>query len=58
MEASILDITSLDISDLWYPNELDFAKASELAEENNINYQFKNINNLYLEEYTKIELEY
>ena len=58
MEVSRSQINSLDISDFWYPSESDFAKASELAEENNINYEFKNINNLYLEEYTKIELEY
>ena len=58
MEASILDITSLDISDLWYPNESDFTKAKELAEKHNLNYEFKDINNLYLEEYTKVELEY
>ena len=58
MEVSRSQINSLDISDFWYPSESDFAKASELAEENNINYEFKNVNNLYLEEYTKIELEY
>ena len=58
MEVSRSQINSLDISDFWYPSESDFAKASELAEANNLNYEFKNINNLYLEEYTKIELEY
>ena len=59
MEAScVSDFTSLDISDLWYPNDQDFITAKELAEKYNLNYDFKNINNLYLEEYTKIELEY
>ncbi len=58
IEASIIGNTSLDISDLWYPNELDFTKAKELAEEHNLDYEFKDVDNLYLEEYTKIELEY
>ena len=48
----------IDISDCWYPNEKDFIKASELAEENGLTQEFKNIDNLYLDEYTKIELEY
>ncbi len=58
MEASILGNTSLDISDLWYPNKLDFTKAKELAKEHNLDYEFKDVDNLYLEEYTKIELEW
>jgi len=58
MEASIISNTSLDISDLWYPNELDFTKAKKLVEEHNLDYEFKDVDNLYLEEYTKIELEY
>lgn len=58
MEVSRSNIESFDISESWYPNELDFAKAIKLVEENNLTYNFKNINNLYLEEYTKIELEY
>ena len=58
MEASHLNIESLDISESWYPNDLDFTKAKELAEKNNLNYEFKDINNLYLDEYIEIELEY
>ena len=49
---------STDISDYWFPNEQDLTKASELLKKNNLDYDFKDINNLYLDEYTKIELEY
>jgi hypothetical protein len=59
MEACcISDATSLDISDLWYPSELDFSKAKELAQEYNLNHEFKDVSNLYLEEYTELELEW
>ena len=58
MEASCSEVNSFDISDSWYPNESDFTKAAELAEGKGLDYEFKNINNLYLEEYTKVELEY
>jgi len=57
MEVSRSSVKSFDISDSWYPNELDFTKALKLAEEHNLNYEFKDINNLYLDEYTKIEVE-
>ena len=58
MEASITDNTSLDISDLWYPNELDFSMAKELAEKYNLSHEFKDVSNLYLEEYTELELKW
>ena len=49
---------SVDISDCWYPNEQDFVEASESVEKYDLNYNFRDINNLYLDEYTEIELEY
>jgi hypothetical protein len=58
MEASSSEVKSFDISDSWHPNESDFIKATELTIEDGLDYEFKNISNLYLEEYTKIELEY
>jgi hypothetical protein len=58
MEASNSLTGSLDISDSWHPSELDFTKAKELIKKHDLNYEFKDVGNLYLEEYTKIELEY
>ena len=59
MEASyVSDATSLDISDLWYPNEQDFITAKELTEQHNLNYEFKDVGDLYLEEYTELKLEW
>jgi len=58
MEACICDSSSLDISDLWYPNELDFTKAKEIVKEYDLNYEFEDVNNLYLEEYTKLKLDW
>lgn len=48
---------STDISDYWSPSESDFTAASELAKEHDLNYNFEDINNLYLDEYAEIELE-
>ena len=58
MEACICDSSSLDISDLWYPNELDFTKAEKLVKEYDLNYEFEDVNNLYLEDYTKLKLNW
>jgi hypothetical protein len=39
----------IDISEEWIPNAGDFTKAAEEIKENNLEYSYKSINNLYLE---------
>jgi len=39
----------IDISEGWIPNAGDFTKAREEIKENNLEYSYKSINNLYLE---------
>tara|TARA_B100000029_G_C17335639_1_gene873359 strand:- start:116 stop:628 length:513 start_codon:yes stop_codon:yes gene_type:complete len=43
----------IDISDSWIPSQEDFASAKKIIEENNLNYDFKHIEDLFLEEEKK-----
>ena len=54
--ASISNL--IDISENWFPSEEDFAKADEDIKSYGLNYDFNNINELYLEEYDKLDLEW
>lgn len=58
MKTSHSNVKEFDISESWYPNDDDFIKAEEATKKHNLDFDFKNIDNLYLDEYTKIELEY
>ena len=46
---------SLDISDAWTPSQEDFDKAAEEIEEFNLKYDFLDINELYIENYKRID---
>ena len=48
----------IDISETWVPAEEDYAKVQEEIKENNLDYDFKNINELYIEPYEKLEIEW
>ena len=45
---------SLDISDGWIPAQEDFDKAAEEIKEFDLNYDFSNINELYIENYKRV----
>ena len=48
----------IDISETWIPTEEDYVKAQEEMKANNLNYDFKNIDELYVEPYEKLEIEW
>ena len=48
----------MDISENWFPSEEDFIKADEDIKEYDLNFDFNHINELYLEEYNKLDLEW
>ena len=48
----------IDISENWFPSEEDFIKADEDIKNYNLDYDFGNINELYLEEYDKLDWEW
>ena len=54
--ASISNL--IDISENWFPSEEDFIKADEDIKNYNLDYDFGNINELYLEEYDKLDWEW
>ena len=45
--------SSIDISDSLLPHEEDFLLAQEEIEKNELNYDFNNVNELYLDDYEK-----
>ena len=49
-KASITNASGLDVTELWSPSREDFAKASFEIKENDLNYNFLDVNNLYLDE--------
>lgn len=53
MEGSIVDI-----SDSWVPSDEDFEQAKADTLKYDLNYDFKDINELYLDEYKKIDIEW
>jgi len=48
----------LDISEIWTPSEEDYAKANREMKENNLNYEFQDVNNLYIEPYKQLDIEW
>jgi hypothetical protein len=48
----------LDISEIWSPSEEDYIKASEEMKENNLNYEFQDVNELYIEPYKQLDIEW
>jgi hypothetical protein len=48
----------IDISDSWIPEEEDIEKAKACIKEHDLNFDFKNINELYLESYKRIQLNW
>ena len=48
----------IDISESWCPTDEDFKQAREDIKNYNLNYTFKDIDELYLEEYQKVDFEY
>lgn len=48
----------IDISESWCPIQEDFDQAKEDIKKYNLNYHFKDIEELYLEDYEKIDLDY
>ena len=53
MEGSIVDI-----SDSWAPSDEDFKQAKADVLKYDLNYDFKDVNDLYLDEYKKIHIEW
>jgi hypothetical protein len=57
-DHSISINSELDMFDSWAPQEGDFIKARKDIEKYNLDYDFKNINELYLNKYEQIPLEF
>jgi len=55
---SLANSQSLDISDYWFPSEEDFDKASKEIEEFDLIYNFLSVEELYLENYRSVDLEW
>ena len=50
--------TFVDITEDWLPTEADFTQASEDIEKYELNYNFKDVNELYLDDYEKLEISW
>ena len=48
----------IDLTESWLPLNEDFEQAKADVEKYNLNYKFKSIDDLYLDEYQPIELDY
>lgn len=48
----------IDATKDWVPTDQDFAQAKEDIEKYGLTYKFKTVDDLYLSEYTKIDIEY
>jgi hypothetical protein len=49
---------SVDVSDSWVPQEEDYASAKEDIKKYNLDFDFKNANELYLEPYKPIQFNW
>ena len=56
IEVKLID--SIDISETWTPNEEDVSQAKETIKKHDLDFKFKNINELYLEPYKPIEFRW
>ena len=50
--------SSFDITETWVPSEEDMIQAAKDIEEKDLNFDFGSINNLYLDDYKRIELDW
>ena len=48
----------VDISETWIPSEEDLLKTKAEIEEHKLDYDFKNVNELYIEPYERLEIEW
>jgi hypothetical protein len=55
-KARIQVNTFIDITEDWLPIEADFIQAGEDIDEHKLNYNFKDINELYLDDYEKLDI--
>lgn len=55
--ASNSAITEIDATEQWLPEEQDFVNAREDIKKYNLDFDFKNINQLYLEDYKTLHFE-
>ena len=55
-KAKIRVSTFVDITENWLPTDADFTQAAEDIKAFELNYNFKDINELYLDDYEKLEI--
>jgi nitrogen fixation protein FixH len=55
-KARIKVNTFVDITEDWLPTKIDFVQASEDIKKYELNYNFKDINELYLDDYEKLDI--
>lgn len=55
--ASSSVVTEIDATEQWLPEEQDFIHAREDIKRYNLDFNFKNINQLYLEDYKSLHFE-
>ncbi len=55
-KAKIKVNTFVDITENWLPTETDLVQASEDIKAFELNYEFKNIDELYLDDYEKLDI--
>ena len=52
------DSESIDISDGWIPSEQDYERASQEIEKLDLSFSFSSVDDLYIENYERIEWEW
>tara|TARA_B100000676_G_C17939613_1_gene765631 strand:+ start:275 stop:787 length:513 start_codon:yes stop_codon:yes gene_type:complete len=55
-EASIQNYNLIDISEMWLPSDEDYIKANEEIADNGLDYDFKNVDELYIQPYERLEI--
>jgi len=55
-KATVKVSTFVDITEDWLPIEADFIKAKEDIDKFELDYDFKDINDLYLDDYEKLDI--
>lgn len=56
--AELKSTMQFDISETWVPSEEDYIQAQADIQEYELNYNFENVEELYIEPYEKLEIEW
>jgi hypothetical protein len=57
-EGVVKNYSLIDISETWTPSEQDFLAAVAEIEKHDLNYDFKSVDDIYIEPYERLEIEW